>query len=323
MSGPARRTAAKRDPVFVEGILDALPTAENHGHAAVARLGGVAVTPWRSDHLEALAAGCVAVPQWAQVAGSVQALVRLRKGTAAVQLDLAGAWNALMPGGRLVISGPNDLGPASWIKRIAAELDAPPLATAIRDRSRSAAFRRDSRAVPAAWQVDPATSLFAGGGLDEGSAMLVASLADLPECQQILDIGAGAGHLAAAALDRWPTATATLVEADATAVAVASERTRTTAPGRATVHWWDVAEPLPVAGVDLVLCNPPCHAGPANDLAIARRMSEVAVTALRPGGRLRLVANRQLPYEAELAKLGAVRQVREDRRFKVLEVIVG
>ena len=322
MSGPARQPTAKRDPVFVESILEPLPTAEAHGHAVVARLGGVAVTPWRSDHLEALAAGCAAVPQWEQVVGSVQAVVRLRKGTAAVQRDLAGAWNALVPGGRLVITGPNDLGPASWIKRIAAELDQTPLATAIRDRSRSAAFRRDERPVPATWLVDPATSLFASGAIDEGSAMLIASLDDLPESQQILDIGAGAGHLALAALARWPAATATLVDADATAVAVASERVRTAAPGRATVHWWDVAEPLPVASVDLVLCNPPCHAGPANDLAIARRMSEVAVTALGPGGRLRLVANRQLPYEAELSKLGMVRQVRDDRRFKVLEVIV-
>jgi 16S rRNA (guanine1207-N2)-methyltransferase len=77
---------------------------------------------------------------------------------------------------------------------------------------------------------------------------------------------------------------------------------------------------MPASGFDLILCNPPCHAGMANDLGIARAMFRAAVAVLRPGGRLLVVANRQLPYEADLARLGALSCLSQEGGFKILAV---
>ena len=45
----------------------------------------------------------------------------------------------------------------------------------------------------------------------------------------------------------------------------------------------------------------------------------MAAEALRTGGRLFMVANRQLPYEPELERLGLIwRKVAEDNIYKVI-----
>jgi 16S rRNA (guanine1207-N2)-methyltransferase len=141
----------------------------------------------------------------------------------------------------------------------------------------------------------------------------------------VLDLGCGAGHLGLAALARWPGARAWLVDADARAVAAAGAalagRTAGGAAPAAIVVWWDIGEPLPATGFDLVLCNPPCHAGSAVDLEVARAMFRIADGALVPGGRLLVVANRQLPYEADLAALGRVAVVEQAGGFKVLALV--
>jgi 16S rRNA (guanine1207-N2)-methyltransferase len=77
---------------------------------------------------------------------------------------------------------------------------------------------------------------------------------------------------------------------------------------------------LPRGGFDLVLLNPPCHAGTANDLATAKAMFRIAAGAVVPGGRLLVVANRQLPYEADLAALGRYGIAVEQGGFKILRL---
>ncbi len=70
-------------------------------------------------------------------------------------------------------------------------------------------------------------------------------------------------------------------------------------------------------------CNPPFHGqGRAERPDIGRRFIAVAAQALKPGGRLWLVANRHLPYEAELeARFGKVRTVAQQGGFKVVETV--
>ena len=68
-----------------------------------------------------------------------------------------------------------------------------------------------------------------------------------------------------------------------------------------------------------VVTNPPFHRGRKADPGLGQAIIRAAAAALRPGGRLVLVANRQLPYEAELARsFGAVEQLALDGGFKVL-----
>ncbi len=142
-----------------------------------------------------------------------------------------------------------------------------------------------------------APGLFSADGPDPGSIALAAALpASLSG--RVADLGAGWGYLAAHVL-RAPGVTAChLVEAEHTALEAA--RANIDDP-RARFHWADATLWAPDGGaVDHVVTNPPFHAGRAADPALGTAFIAAAARVLRPGGRLWLVANRHLPYEAAL-----------------------
>jgi 16S rRNA (guanine1207-N2)-methyltransferase len=65
--------------------------------------------------------------------------------------------------------------------------------------------------------------------------------------------------------------------------------------------------------------NPPFHSGQATDVDLGRAFLATAAASLRRGGKLFLVANRQLPYEAVLDSLGLRwRKPAEDKTYKLL-----
>ena len=122
------------------------------------------------------------------------------------------------------------------------------------------------------------------------------------------------------ALDVAPGANPDDVEAEARALALARDNL---ASARVPVglHWHDVTRGLSQT-YDVVISNPPFHQGRADEPALGLAFIAAAREALRPGGRLWLVANRHLPYEAALAKgFTQVRTVRDDAGFKVIEAI--
>ena len=53
MSGPARVLEAAEDPALDAGAIVAQPLVEWNGWQAVRRHGGMAILPWRGDHLAA------------------------------------------------------------------------------------------------------------------------------------------------------------------------------------------------------------------------------------------------------------------------------
>ena len=344
MSGAPRTLSAADDPALDEGVLAAVPVVEFNGWSAVARSGGCAVLPWRADHLAATQLGLTTVSAAAELplASCAQTLVRIQKGRAATEDILAAAWRVLASDGRLLVTGGNDLGIITWVKRVSAWLGQTGTVLANHSRARVVEFRRLATSPVAfvtgsvsaeveLWEktaeggepprIAVPPGVFSGGHLDAGTALLVRLLADLPPAHQVLDIGCGGGHLGCNALLRWPQAKAWFVDADARAVAAVRSNL---APGRldlaarAEIAWWDVSEPLPAAGFDLILNNPPCHAGTASDLTIAGAMFRSASQALAPGGQLVVVANRRLPYEQELTRHGPVRMIHQDGSFKVL-----
>ncbi|HYW05560.1 MAG TPA: methyltransferase, partial [Longimicrobium sp.] len=70
---------------------------------------------------------------------------------------------------------------------------------------------------------------------------------------------------------------------------------------------------------DVVVSNPPFHVGKATDLDVPAQFIRDAARVLKPGGRLFMVANRTLPYEAWVeACFGSYRILVDGREFKVI-----
>ncbi|MCX6868589.1 MAG: methyltransferase [Verrucomicrobia bacterium] len=85
-----------------------------------------------------------------------------------------------------------------------------------------------------------------------------------------------------------------------------------------TYHWHDVTTGLP-GTYDAIIMNPPFHTGQTSDVDLGRAFLLTAAAALRRGGKLLLVANRQLPYEAVLDAAGLTwRITAEDPTYKLL-----
>lgn len=162
--------------------------------------------------------------------------------------------------------------------------------------------------------------VFAWDRIDAASALLAMQLP--PDLRgEAADLGAGYGYLSCELLARCPgIVSLDLYEAERRALDLA----RINLSGREHVgyHWHDVTTGLE-RRYDVIVSNPPFHAqGRADRPDIGRRFIAVAGQALRPGGRLWMVANRHLAYEAELARhFQNVRVAAQEQGFKVFEAI--
>jgi len=163
-----------------------------------------------------------------------------------------------------------------------------------------------------------APGMFSHDGIDEGSGRLAALLPQAGLRGRVADLGAGWGWLAAQALAASPAITRLdLYEADARTL----EAAQANVPDpRAAFHWADTTRLAPsVPPYDAVLSNPPFHEGRAAAPALGAAFIAAAARILKPSGRLLMVANRQLPYEAPLtASFTHTARLFEDRSFKVL-----
>lgn len=162
-----------------------------------------------------------------------------------------------------------------------------------------------------------AAGIFSGDHVDPGSQLLADHLpAHLRG--NVADLGAGWGFLSDAVLKRSANISRLdLFEADARALKCAEINLKHHSRD-IHFHWHDVTRGLP-ATYDAIIMNPPFHTGQATDIDLGRAFLKVAAASLNRGGKLLLVANRQLPYEAVLTTLGLTwRKVAEDRIYKLL-----
>ncbi len=252
------------------------------------------------------------------------ALIEISSTREAWRMRLHEAARFLRPGGVLVAAGPNDAGGKS------AAHDVKALFGSVNERSK--AHQRVVVAIkPLAMPdvsditLNPFThaqrtyytypGVFAADRLDVGSAELIAALPDV-RGRRVLDIGGGAGVLTGAMCDAGAAAVDVI---DVDALAVKAMQRTFAADAQVRVAWGDVLDGLPWdAQYDVVVTNPPFHAGKRTDDSMVRAFVAAAAKHVRPRGQLYLVANAFLAYEPLLRQFfGEVVQVRATKSFVV------
>ena len=158
-------------------------------------------------------------------------------------------------------------------------------------------------------------------GIDAGSRLLGGYLpADIKG--HVADFCAGWGYLSVTLAERAAGLSGLdLYEADHASLQAAGRTLARLLPGLVARRFWhDLATEAVGERYDAIVMNPPFHHGRAAEPQLGAAIIRAAAKALRPGGRLFMVANRQLPYEPVLATAFAnhVELGRNDA-FKVLQ----
>ena len=243
----------------------------------------------------------------------------------------ARAYDLLETGGILVAAMPNTAGAARFEKELAKAAGAIGSLQKHKCRAFHAVKNDDwNVATLAEWRAAGERKLVSGTDLvaeagvfspdhiDSASALLAKHLPGNLR-GKVADLGAGWGFLSHEIASRFSSVERLdLFEADARALDCAKQNLAAF-PEVARFHWHDVAAGLGEVGYDAIVMNPPFHTGQNTDVGLGKAFIHTAAAALKRGGRLFLVANRQLPYEAELTAAGfAWRKPAEDATFKVL-----
>lgn len=162
---------------------------------------------------------------------------------------------------------------------------------------------------------------FGGATLDHGTRFLLGHLANAtPHANRIVDLGCGNGVIAAE-LARIHTEAKVIATDQSSAAVRAAELTVREAgvADRVTVTRADATEAVPDDWADLIVLNPPFHAGRTVHEGIAHRLIRSCARAIRPGGDLWVVFNSHLRYRSVIEQaVGPAQQVARNRRFTVV-----
>lgn len=239
-------------------------------------------------------------------------VLRLPRAKDELEMALHALASGLRPGGRLFVHGANDEGIRSATGSLEAVAerawkvasggkcrflearrpdDLPELRGSLEEWRST--FELPVDEIDRPWVSYP--GVFAHGRLDQGTALLLGALPELPGGARILDFGCGSGIIGAVARARTPGASVECLDVDA----VALEAVRENVPGART----QLGDGLHAAGerrYDAILSNPPYHAGKAESTAVLRELIRGTPGHLEPGGALVLVVQRRLPVAHHL-----------------------
>jgi 16S rRNA (guanine1207-N2)-methyltransferase len=179
------------------------------------------------------------------------------------------------------------------------------------------------------WELDCAGSsidvasypgVFAHGRLDYGTALLLDVLASMNLEGDVLDFACGAGVVGACIAARHANTRVTLLDSSALALR-ASKETLETNRLNGSVLASDGLSELD-RKFDIVVSNPPIHAGVRTDNRLGVQLLESVQEHIRPGGKLILVANVHLPYENWLSKrFKGYSELAANDKYKVITAI--
>ncbi len=247
---------------------------------------------------------------------------------------LFAARRALKPGGKVYIAGPTEGGAKSLISDAGVVFGSSNTLTYRRRQRIGVAVQPDSPAIyPPEWGDDPTRmqtreiggltictmpGIFSWEHLDDGTAMLIDQMA-IVEGERVLDVGCGYGVIGLSAAKRGASHV-TLTDDNLLAVRCARASAEANGLTNIDVMASDVYDGLNGQQFDLIISNPPFHQKFDVNTNVAHRLLREAGTALKPGGRLVIVANAFLKYDVVMAEnLIRVRTLAEDNRFVVLE----
>ena len=159
--------------------------------------------------------------------------------------------------------------------------------------------------------------VFAWDRVDPGTALLAGVMPPLKGAGA--DLGCGFGALSLVALRSPAVTSLRLIDIDRRALAAAKKNVE---DPRVSFEWADVRT-LPTAGeLNFIVSNPPFHDGGTEDRRLGQNFIRQAAALLKTGGVLWLVANRHLPYEAELnAAFKRVQPLLDKGGYKIFEAV--
>ncbi len=274
------------------------------------------------------------------------AVMLIPKGRSLARHWLVESLALLKPGGRLALAGAKDFGIESVIKDATA-LFGNGSVLGYKKGERLASFEKTaSLPEPPAWTTETGIAngtwleyayaqngcslslrglpgVFSSASLDEGSAFLLQYLPEfarrLPPGSAVLDIGCGNGILGLACAQINPAVSVRLTDADLLAVACAHENILHNHLAQVTAAPGDLLDTANHQSYDLMVTNPPFHAGKETNYAISQAMFEQAHAALKPGGMLLLVANQFLRYEKLLGeRFSRVWEIASNNKYRIL-----
>jgi 16S rRNA (guanine1207-N2)-methyltransferase len=239
------------------------------------------------------------------------------------EINITRAWNGLRKGGFMVFAADNKAGVKSLRKWVATK------AEIAGDFSKHHAVVFWITKKGDNWPLDVEQTevgsykigpgMFSADGPDAGS-ILLASHFDQRIRGKVADFGAGWGFLAGELLAKSDKIESMeLHEANWSALQAAKQNV----PSDITsFHWTDISSEAPRGPFDWIVMNPPFHSARAAEPELGVKFINAAAKALPQGGRLLMVANRNLPYERTLNDVfRKVVQLDDAGGFKVIEAM--
>ena len=141
--------------------------------------------------------------------------------------------------------------------------------------------------------------VFAHGRLDNGTALLLHALETTELRGDVLDFACGAGIIGACIAAHHADSSVTLLDTSALALKACTETLEANQLEGHVLASDGLSEIND--SFDVVISNPPIHAGARTDNHLGLRLLESVHEHIRPGGKLILVANIHLPYEKWLS----------------------